>query len=313
MEEKEALKFEADDMSELSINGKQVFFTKRINGKTTHNKVENTRKNPQTLKNNLDDEDLFVEFKTNVVIPKEDKKTKKRKKHRKGLKIISALILILIIIGICIFAMVSPIFDIKSIQVEGNKKLTTQTIISLSELTKGENIFRISKKQIEKKIKSNSYVEAVNMKRNIPDTILLEIKERQIAYKIKVIDSYVYLDFQGYILEKSSENKDVPLLTGFSTEQNVLLNGKRVIQEDIDKLKIILKIVETAKKQDIYDKIQEIEVKDSEYILKNEDIKVYLGEGLNLNGKIEYLKIILENEEGNKGEVFLNGDLNQRI
>ena len=39
MDKNNILQFEADDTSKTGINGKQVFFTKRINGKTTHNKL----------------------------------------------------------------------------------------------------------------------------------------------------------------------------------------------------------------------------------------------------------------------------------
>ena len=36
---------------------------------------------------------------------------------------------------------------------------------------------------------------------------------------VKVINSYVYLDYQGYILEVSSKEKKVPLIEGFSRLQ----------------------------------------------------------------------------------------------
>ena len=38
MDQKEILQFEPDDASRTGMNGKQVFFAKRINGKTTRNK-----------------------------------------------------------------------------------------------------------------------------------------------------------------------------------------------------------------------------------------------------------------------------------
>lgn len=317
MKDKEILQFEEDDTAEIGMNGKHVFFTKRINGKTTHNKGESKleeEKATTTLKNDLEDEDLFIEFKTNVKIPEEKpKKTKrKKKKHKKAYKILTIFVLLLIIIGTIVFAMISPIFNVKEIQIEGNEILSSQKISSLSGITVGENIFRISKKDIENNIKENAYIESVSMKRYIPDTIVLTVKERTIDYQIQVIDSYVYLDYQGYILEKSSKQENVPLLKGFSTSQNTLLNGKRVNQDDIEKLRVIFKIMEFAKNEKLSNKIQEIEIKNAEYMLKikNEDIVVYLGSGTNLNNKIKFLSSILENESGNNGEIFLNGDMN---
>ena len=60
---------------------------------------------------------------------------RKRKKRNKKIKILLKMILLLgIIIGGIAFAMISPIFNIKEVQILGNEQVSAETIISLSEL-----------------------------------------------------------------------------------------------------------------------------------------------------------------------------------
>lgn len=322
MDKKEILQFEEDDTSQLGMNGKQVFFTKRINGKTTHNKQESEES--KTFENKKQDkkQEIYIELENplfkenkpteNIEVKKvEKKKVAKAKKRRKKIKRLMRLgILLLIIAGTIIFSLVSPVFNITKIEAKGNEKIDSQTILSLSGIHEGKNIFRISKKDITQKLKENSYIEEVNIKRILPGTIEIDVKERKIAYQVKVINSYVYLDYQGYILEVASKVGKVPEIEGFTTEQDKLLNGKRLSNEDINKLKVILKIKETATSIDIWEKFSKIKIENNKYIveLKKENKIAYLGDATDLTNKMNFLKAILEDTKKETGKIFLNGN-----
>ena len=221
--------------------------------------------------------------------------------------------MILLIIGIGIFALVSPIFNIDEIKVLGNEKVDAETIESLSGIEKGKNIFQISKKNIVNDIKENSYINSVQVKRRLPGTIELDIEERKVAYQVKVINSYVYIDYKGYILEVSSKQEKVPLVEGFTTDQDTLLNGKRLINNDIEKIRTILTIIETSKAIEINDLISKITIQNNEFVLelKKENKIIYLGEANDLTNKMTFVKTMLEKEKGNTGKIFVNGDINK--
>jgi len=325
------LKFETDDTSKTGINGKQVFFAKRINGKVTRNKeIEKESKNIPEKKQD-DEDELFIEFKNikvnNQNVPQKKSTPKNninkkninknnipKKKKNKGKKIKSKIfILILLIIGIGIFALVSPIFNIDEIKVLGNEKVDAETIESLSGIEKGKNIFQISKKNIVNDIKENSYINSVQVKRRLPGTIELDIEERKVAYQVKVLNSYVYIDYKGYILEVSSKQEKVPLVEGFTTDQDTLLNGKRLINNDIEKIRTILTIIETSKAIEINDLISKITIQNNEFVLelKKENKIIYLGEANDLTNKMTFVKTMLEKEKGNTGKIFVNGDINK--
>ena len=63
-------------------------------------------------------------------------------------KIIKWTAIIVIIAGGTTFAMVSPMFNIQDIQVNNVNRISADTVISLSGLTKGQNIFRFFKMAI---------------------------------------------------------------------------------------------------------------------------------------------------------------------
>lgn len=337
MKKDDFLYFEEDDTSEMSANGKQVFVTKRINGKTTRNKVSDKKEtNTLNKKQKQNDEKDYmilgldkikvvkdpIKQNSNSEMPKKENKNKKntnnykkqnkKKKKKKSSKFIKILLLLLIIIATIIFAFVSPIFNINEIVVEGNKKIETETIISLSELKMGNNIFKNDKKDIVEKIKTNPYINSVVIKRKLPTTIEIDIEERSVAYQIQVIDSYVYLDYQGYILEKSSQKANVPLIEGLRTEQENLLNDKRISNDDIENINAILKIIDSAKKLSLYDEITKIKIENEEYVLEMENQKkqVFLGDSSNITNKMLYVQTILKSEKEKSGKIFVNGDFN---
>ena len=326
------LQFEADDTSKTGINGKQVFFAKRINGKVTRNKeIEYDSRNIPNRQKNDDDDELFLEFKNVKInpeqnLPKNDqpKNNNKKKNINKNINkkvksknvktsIISKIfIIVFLIIGMGIFAFVSPIFNIEEIKVIGNNIIDSSTIVSLSGISKGKNIFQISRDKAINGIQENPYINNVSIKRQLPGTIEINVQERKIAYQIKVINSYILIDYQGYILEVSSKSAKVPTIEGFKTEQDTLLNGKRLSNEDIEVLRSILRIMETAKNSEIDNLISKISINNEDYILelKKENKIVYLGSATELTSRMDYLKIIIDSEKGNSGKVFLNGDIN---
>ena len=316
--EKDYLQFEEDDTGKISENGKHVFVTKRINGKVTHNKEVQSEK---VISKVLNNEEIIIGLNKNTEANKniENKKynnkktsnSKKKKKSRMS-KIVKFFMLLILIIGTIIFAMVSPIFNIEEINVEGNYKVTKNTVISLSDIKEGTNIFRYSKDRISEKIKTNQYINSVNIERQLPNTINIKVEERTVAYQIKVMESYIYVDSNGYILERSSVDANVPIISGFNTTQDELLNNVRMSEKDLSNLNVIIKMIDNAKEFEIYSLITSINIEDDEYIMYLKDKKkyIYFGDGTDITNKMLFAKEILKMEEGKSGKIFVNGNLN---
>ena len=244
------------------------------------------------------------------------KKQELAKKRRKLVfKIIKWLTLIAIIIAGIIYAMLSPIFNIANIEVNGNSKISSESIISLSGLKVGQNIFNFRTSNIVDNIKQNAYIDSVQINRSLPDTIRITVEERVTTFMLSFGNAYVYINNQGYILEITSEKGEYPLLIGYETPEEDIQEGNRLCTNDLEKLSDILKIMEAATSGDnkIRDLITEIDMTDSsDYVLRLDSEKktVHLGDISNLSTKILWINEFLKSEEGNEGIIYLNVNLN---
>ena len=245
-----------------------------------------------------------------------DIKEKKRIKRNKRLKIFLSIFLFVALIGgSIVFALTSPIFNIKEIAVVNNEILSSETIISLSELKPYENIFKFNKNDVSNKIKENPYIESVEIKRKIPNNIEINVKERQPKYSIDYMEKYVYINNQGYLLEISEDNKGLPVIYGTKLEEEIKL-GSRLDKENLNKLEDIIKIISSATENGLENKITSIDIADkNDYIIYIEEQKkkVHLGDVSNLSNKMLYILAIMEQETGKEGEIFVNGDINNKF
>ena len=252
-----------------------------------------------------------VKQKTQVKMTKKQAKIIKKKKKIK--RIIKAVILMALIIGGFCFALISPIFNIANIDVIGNEKITSDTIVSLSQLQMGENLFKFNRVKVINEIKTNAYVENVNIKRKIPNKIEIIIEERKQDYNIEFLNGYAYINNQGYILEISEQKLDLPVIKGISTLQEQIVEGNRLNDEDLEKLEVVIQIMNICKSYDLDKKVSSIDISNkSDYIMEmNEEKKtIHLGNNSNLSNKMLYVPAILTENQGKEGTIYLNGDIN---
>ena len=246
-----------------------------------------------------------------------NKQEQKRRKRNKKIKLILKIVLSLgIIIGGIIFAMTSPIFNIKNIEVLNNEEVSSETIISISEIKTEENIFKFKKSDVIKNIKENPYIESVEIKRKLPSTVQIDVKERIPQYSVEFMEKYVYISSQGYLLEISEDSKGFPIIQGIVTPEEEIEAGKRLCIEDLEKLEDVIKIMNIAKENELDSKISFINIKNkNEYVLylEEENKKVHLGDNTNLSNKMIYVVALIEKEKDKAGEIFVNGDLNNKF
>ena len=299
---------------------------KKKNGKAEEPELIIKSKYMQNYDNDEDYDDFDIRknnpknkksSKTDKSKPK--KLTKKQQISKKRRKLIFKIIKWLTLVGIVIagiaYAMLSPIFNIKNISVTGNFKISSETIISLSELSIDQNIFNFRTSNIIDNIKQNAYIDKVEINRKLPDEIQIVVYEREATYMITLGNAYVYINNQGYILEITATKGDFPLIVGYDTPEEQIQEGNRLITEDLERLSDILKIMESASsvEGEIANLITQIDISDkSNYILtlEKEGKKIYLGDTTNLSTKMLWINEFLETEEKKQGIIYLNVDLN---
>ena len=245
---------------------------------------------------------------------KERKKMKERKTQKvKSKKPLIIIIIVLLPIGIFAFLLFSSFFKIKNIELKNNSRVTLEEIENLGNFNSYRNIFWVHGFKVSKDLEQNAYIENVKVHRKLPNTLVIDIKERIPKFMLQIADSYVYINSQGYLLEVSTENIGLPIILGFKTDLSNVELGKRLDVEDLKRMDTIIKIVETAVAHDIDNLITKIDISEERnytLILETEGKTVYLGDATNLNTRMIYLSGILSREKGVPGEIFLNMNLN---
>lgn len=246
-----------------------------------------------------------------------DKQAERRNKRNKKVKNILKIILLLgVIIGGTIFSMTSPIFNIKEIQVTNNNITPSDTIISLSELKLDENIFKFNKYNVKNKIKENAYIEDVKIHRKIPNVVQIEITQRQPKYSIDFMGKYAYINSQGYILEVADTNNGLPIIQGIATNEEKIVPNSRLNEDDLTSLENIIKIMDIAKENNLDTKVTSIDITNKNQYsiyIQEEKKRIHLGENTNLGNKMLYAISIMEKEKGIEGDIYVNGDLNNKF
>lgn len=213
---------------------------------------------------------------------------KKKKKNKK--KIILKILIIIIILGSLTFYFKN--MKIKNIYVIGNNTLKDQEIIELAGINNYPNLFQISSRKIEKKIKLNPLIDSVKVKKTFFGKITINIKEYNLLLKNE-IDNTIYLD------------------NGQKITNDINIIGLPTLTNDVDKdiLNNFLKKLNTINK-DILSKISEITYSPNEYdkdlflFLMNDGNYVYITT-TRLDNINKYENVLLE-LEGKKGIIYLD-------
>ena len=153
---------------------------------------------------------------------------KRRKKRRRRKYIRRALLIpsiILIIISGISFGLLelyqylnkSSHLRIKKLIVKGDEgKLEKYVTSMLNPQKKYMNIIFLNTDDIRKKIEINPYIKSVKIKKEFPDTLIINI-EKEIPYAlINIENDLFYVDMEGYLFKKVNpgEYVDLPVITG---------------------------------------------------------------------------------------------------
>ena len=332
---------EKEDEDDFSFIGKSDAKAKKTSNKMKKSKIKNKKKNDYDKEVNINNEEINIKKvkelkkrkrkeqkarnKKLKKIEKNEAKKQKRKikrklnnkeieKIRRTKRIIKAIsIFILIILAVILF-LISPIFYIDDIIVENNEKLSDDAIVNLLNINNETNIFEENDNKIENALKQNPYIEEVQIKRILPSTLKLTIKERKVMFLLEYANSFVYVDKNGNILEISSNDisENVKIL-GYSTEN--IREQKKLTDDDIKKLNEVREFLKVFESYNIKDKITSIDIRnDSDYLIymQNDGKVIHFGDYSNSSTKVMYIKAVLEKEEGNQGEIYVNMDLNKK-
>jgi len=93
-------------------------------------------------------------------------------------------------------------FRINDIQIIGNYHLEIKDVISSSKIEKGEPLLKISLRDIEDRLEQNAWIKSVSIKKQLPGTLLIKIKEAEPMALLSLKKRLYLMDGDGELLER---------------------------------------------------------------------------------------------------------------
>ena len=167
----------------------------------------------------------------------------------------------------------------------------------------GDNSIYLSHKYKNWEAKNIPFIDAITVEELSPDTIKITVYEKALAGYVKYLDTYMYFDKDGYIVENSSvRTTGIPQIIGLEFSYAVL--GQPLPVEDKRVFEDVLTITKLLTKYElIADKIL---FEKGEISLRFGEIRVALGsERSRLENKIMDLPQFLKGLTGKKGVLHM--------
>lgn len=208
-----------------------------------------------------------------------------------------------ILSAIAIVLLVCPLFDIKTVNISNNNYVTKQYILETLNLDKNvKNLFAFNTVKGKKKLLENSYIKNVSFQRKLPNILNIIITERKIRGYVPYMNSYLYIDDEGRIIDaKSSIEEKLPIVVGLSFKSFEV--GKILQADNSEAFNVVVEFTKLMAKYEIIDDVVRIDVSNTDSIhLYINDIDVIFGNFDDYNWKIsalnEILKKLPENSKG---------------
>ena len=184
-------------------------------------------------------------------------------------------------------------FEIKEISVRGVKELTEKDILAMAKIQPRSNILAVSTDVVAGRIAANPWVKHIYVGRELPDRLVLDVRERTPIALLKQAGNFYLMDREGVVFKKLSKGDDVDLaiVTGVNVEAKV----QSALMTEALKL---LETLSTSDQHALVGTVSEMHVDEvfGLSVLTDKGLHLKLGRE-NFAGKLHQLQIVLADLE----------------
>lgn len=127
-------------------------------------------------------------------------------------------VLLILASALYIYLRNSPLLNIETITVTGNKTVSADELVSMSGIQKGQNLLAVDIDQAQMALSYHPMVKKVTISRSFPKTLVINVEERSKWGIIRFKDEFLCLDAEGYCIDKEA-NADVSNLVLISLDK----------------------------------------------------------------------------------------------
>ena len=229
-----------------------------------------------------------------------------RRRHVSKLWIIPGMIVLILLV------LNSPLFSVREVTIEGNERISDETIMDNLEISLNMNLFRYCVGHLNNDFDVDPLVDTLDVYIEWPDAISITVTEKSVMGYIPYMGLYLCIDTLGCVLDSVHEiDEGIPLLTGVTVQSFSL--GEAVDTEDTERFTIMLSVLTVLEKYELLDQVDEISVSDAEDIhLYIDDLDVSMGSEDDLDRKVAAVVSVLEDEDRPSGILHIE-DLDGQV
>lgn len=217
-------------------------------------------------------------------------------------------LLILAVIAVVGIVVYSAVFQVRTIHVEGASTIPVQEVIRLSGISEGMNTFAIDDDAVERGIESNRYLSFVCVDKQLPDKVVLQVKERVQAATVKYCGILYILDNRGMILEEAVENMEAwdHLVAVEGLHIKNCRVGETIALENVEQMKIYTELMVELKVMSALNDVKELDLTDMDnlFLVSRDGYSVRMGNSEKLHAKLRSMLLTCErlNQDGYQGK-----------
>ena len=193
-----------------------------------------------------------------------------------------------------------PLFTLKEVKLINATYLTKEDIMKVGGIYLGEPLFQLETDVVAKRLQQDLRIEEVKVKRELPSTLEVEIKERKPLATITCDYGYLDLDKQGKVIDsyKTLKMMPIPMITGALARD--LYIGDDVTDEMVKKILFYLQQMTESS----LNKLSEIAVIGPDYVVaytnvSNKAVQIRIGKLERLEEKAKLTEDFLQDLELN--------------
>lgn len=217
-----------------------------------------------------------------------------------------------IVLGVAIF------FRVGTVDVQGNTIYSTDQVIMASGLEQGDNLLMVNRAAVAGRIRAMMpYVRDVSVSPSLPDTVVIQVRESDVAVLVKSdVGAEWYMNTDGRVMGTTVEGFRGQIITADGVTITAPKAGEPAVPSEGQEqsLDAALQVIRQMEGTGLLEQITEVDTSKAYDIVLwiGDRLEIRLGGNEDLEYKIQYLQVILEDlEDYQTGIINLTFDVDR--
>lgn len=223
----------------------------------------------------------------------------KIRRRRSSRRLFRGIIFLVVSAAVLGFFVYVPFFTLSELKLVGAKYLTQEDILKAGNIYMGEPMFKLETDVVQNRLSKDLRIEEVSVRRHLPHTLEIKIKERRPLATVNCNYGYIDLDRNGVIIDsyKSLKTMQIPMITGVDVHD--LYIGDTVDNEIVRQILDFLQRLD----EETLNRLSEIAIVEADYIVMysatERPVQIRLGKLERLDEKAHLTEDFLRDLETN--------------